>query len=63
MKDVLLTYKIVTLPYPLLLQKSAREALGLSLKNHVVIIDEAHNLMDAIAGIHSQSIYKGSVIS
>lgn len=44
--------EIVTLPYPLLLQKSAREALGLSLKGHVVIIDEAHNLMDAIAGIH-----------
>jgi chromosome transmission fidelity protein 1 len=48
--------KIVTLPYPLLLQKSAREALGLSIKNHVVIIDEAHNLMDAIAGIHSATV-------
>jgi chromosome transmission fidelity protein 1 len=44
------------LPYPLLLQNSAREALGLSLKNHVVIIDEAHNLMDAIAGIYSVSV-------
>jgi chromosome transmission fidelity protein 1 len=48
--------QIVTLPYPLLLQRSAREALGLSLKNHVVIIDEAHNLMDAIAGIYSVSV-------
>jgi chromosome transmission fidelity protein 1 len=46
----------VTLPYPLLLQRSAREALGLSLKDHVVIIDEAHNLMDAIAGIYSVSV-------
>ncbi|KAN0101688.1 DNA repair helicase [Hyaloscypha variabilis] len=44
--------EIVTLPYPLLLQKSARDALGISLKGHVVIIDEAHNLMDAISGIH-----------
>lgn len=44
--------EIVTLPYPLLLQKNAREALDLNLKGHVVIIDEAHNLMDAIAGIH-----------
>lgn len=43
----------MTLPYPLLLQKSAREALTLSVKGHVIIIDEAHNLMDAIAGIHS----------
>jgi chromosome transmission fidelity protein 1 len=45
--------QIVTLPYPLLLQKSAREALNLSLKDHIVIIDEAHNLMDAITGIYS----------
>jgi chromosome transmission fidelity protein 1 len=48
--------QIVTLPYPLLLQKSAREALELSLKGHIIIIDEAHNLMDAIAGIHSISV-------
>jgi chromosome transmission fidelity protein 1 len=51
----------VTLPYPLLLQRSAREALGLSLKDHVVIIDEAHNLMDAIAGIYSISVTFGQV--
>ncbi|KAH7115236.1 helicase C-terminal domain-containing protein [Dendryphion nanum] len=48
--------EIVTLPYPLLLQKSAREALDLSLNGHVVIVDEAHNLMDAIVGIHSLSV-------
>ncbi|CBX94319.1 hypothetical protein IAQ61_006322 [Plenodomus lingam] len=48
--------EMVTLPYPLLLQRAAREALGLSLKGHVVIIDEAHNLMDAISGIYSVSV-------
>lgn len=48
--------EVVTLPYPLLLQKSAREALGISLKGHVVIIDEAHNLMDAISGIHGVEV-------
>jgi len=48
--------EIVTLPYPLLLQKTAREALDISLKGHVVVIDEAHNLMDTISNIHSISI-------
>ncbi|KAF3928382.1 hypothetical protein ABW21_db0208315 [Orbilia brochopaga] len=48
--------EIVTLPYPLLLQKSSREALKISVKGHVIIIDEAHNLMDAVANIHSASI-------
>jgi len=35
--------KLVTLPYNLLLQKSAREALGIKLKDQIVIIDEAHS--------------------
>ncbi|KAH8661551.1 helicase C-terminal domain-containing protein [Tricladium varicosporioides] len=48
--------EMVTLPYPLMLQKSAREALGINLKGHVIIVDEAHNLMDAIAGIHGVEV-------
>lgn len=36
--------ELVTLPYNLLLQKSAREALGIDLKDQIVIIDEAHSL-------------------
>ncbi|EXJ67210.1 uncharacterized protein A1O5_09857 [Cladophialophora psammophila CBS 110553] len=48
--------EVLTLPYPLLLQKSAREALGVSVKENVVIIDEAHNLMDAIADTFSISL-------
>jgi chromosome transmission fidelity protein 1 len=48
--------EILTLPYPLLLQKSARDALGIPIKGHVVIIDEAHNLMDAIAETYSVTI-------
>ncbi|KAL9031211.1 MAG: hypothetical protein Q9196_000747 [Gyalolechia fulgens] len=47
---------LVTLPYQLLLLKSAREALGISLKGHVVIIDEAHNLVDAISSIYSIAV-------
>ncbi|KAI5303577.1 rRNA-processing protein bfr2 [Ascosphaera pollenicola] len=45
--------EIVTLPYPLLLQRSAREALDLQLKDQVIIIDEAHNLIDAISNLFS----------
>ncbi|KAK2839302.1 hypothetical protein FQN49_006272 [Arthroderma sp. PD_2] len=48
--------EVVTLPYPLLLQQSAREALNLSAKKSVIIIDEAHNLVDAIVNIHSVAV-------
>lgn len=48
--------EIITLPYPLLLQKSARDALGIKIEGNVVIIDEAHNIMDAIANVHAAEI-------
>ncbi len=51
----------MTLPYPLMLQKSAREALSLTVKDHIVIIDEAHNLMDAVSGTYSVSITLGQL--
>ncbi len=48
--------EVLTLPYPLLLQKTARDALGISVKDNIVVIDEAHNLMDAIADTLSVSL-------
>ncbi|KAK4124074.1 DNA repair helicase [Parathielavia appendiculata] len=48
--------EVITLPYPLLLQKSAREALGIKLEGNVVIIDEAHNIMDAVANVYAAEI-------
>lgn len=48
--------EVISLPYQLLLQKESRESLGLDLKNSIVIIDEAHNLLDTISSIHSLSI-------
>ncbi|KAI3400090.1 hypothetical protein diail_4628 [Diaporthe ilicicola] len=48
--------EIVALPYPLLLQESAREALGIHLEGNVVVIDEAHNIMDAVANVHAAEI-------
>ncbi|MCJ1475199.1 ATP-dependent DNA helicase chl1 [Lambiella insularis] len=52
----LIDQQLITLPYPMLLQESARDALSISLKGHVVIIDEAHNLMDAISNLHSVTV-------
>ncbi|RYP63853.1 hypothetical protein DL771_009081 [Monosporascus sp. 5C6A] len=48
--------EIITLPYPLLLQKSARDALGIKLEGNVVIVDEAHNIMDAVANVYAAEI-------
>ena len=48
--------EIVSLPYPLLLQKSARDALGIKLDGNIVIVDEAHNIMDAISNVHAAEI-------
>lgn len=50
------TAEIVTLPYPLLLQETAREALGIKLEGNVVIVDEAHNIMDAVANVHAAEL-------
>lgn len=35
--------ELVTLPYNLLLQKTARESLGLNIKDQIIVIDEAHS--------------------
>jgi chromosome transmission fidelity protein 1 len=48
--------EVITLPYPLLLQKNARDALGIKLEGNVVIIDEAHNVMDAVANVYAAEI-------
>ena len=45
--------QIVMLPYQLLLHKRTREQAGIELKNSIVIIDEAHNLLDTISQMHS----------
>ncbi|KAH9300391.1 hypothetical protein KI387_011974 [Taxus chinensis] len=47
---------LVVLPYQSLLLKSARESLGVNLKDNIVIIDEAHNLVDSITNMHNSQI-------
>lgn len=46
----------MTLPYPLLLQRSTRESLGIDITGHIVIIDEAHNIIDAISALYSTTL-------
>lgn len=44
------------LPYQMLLHKKTRIQMDLDIKNSIVIIDEAHNLLDTITSIHSAEI-------
>ncbi|KAJ1900499.1 ATP-dependent DNA helicase chl1 [Kickxella alabastrina] len=53
--------QVVALPYNMLLSQSARESMGVSLKDNVVIIDEAHNLVDTILSIHSVTLDRQTV--
>jgi Rad3-related DNA helicase len=48
--------QLVVLPYNTLLHGPTREAVGVKLKGNVVIIDEAHNLLDTIASVYSVEI-------
>lgn len=48
--------EIVLVPYNTLLHKSTREASGINLKDNVIIIDEAHNLLEALAQMHGSEL-------
>jgi len=48
--------EIVVVPYNTLLSKPAREAVGLSLKKSLVIIDEAHNIPEALRSLSSSKL-------
>ncbi|GFY75105.1 hypothetical protein TNIN_61721 [Trichonephila inaurata madagascariensis] len=48
--------EIVLLPYNVLLHKPTRDAYGIKLKDNVLIIDEAHNLVEAVNNMYSAEI-------
>ncbi|XP_036029593.1 ATP-dependent DNA helicase DDX11 [Onychomys torridus] len=48
--------QLVVLPYPMLLHAATRQAAGIRLQGQVVIIDEAHNLIDTITNIYSAEV-------
>ncbi|CAF0777180.1 unnamed protein product [Adineta steineri] len=53
---------LVVLPYQTLMHKSTREACGIEMRDNIVIIDEAHNLPDAICSMHSNDITGNQLI-
>lgn len=54
--------QLVVLSYSTLLHTHTRESVGVRLHGSVVIIDEAHNLLDTITSVHSVEI-NGSQVS
>ncbi|XBJ16013.1 hypothetical protein VPH35_007747 [Triticum aestivum] len=55
-RDMVRSADLVVLFYQSLLLKSARELLGLNMKNSVVIIDEAHNLADSLTSMYNSKV-------
>lgn len=55
--------QLVTLPYNLLLQRSAREALGIDLKDQIVIVDEGHSELIPCFAARSSFILSGSPLT
>lgn len=53
--------ELVMLPYNLLLQRDAREALQLSLDDSIVLIDEAHNLIDTILSTYTAELTQAQI--
>ncbi|KAF6983076.1 hypothetical protein CFC21_001364 [Triticum aestivum] len=60
-RDMVRSADLVVLPYQSLLLKSARELLGLNLKNSVVIIDEAHNLADSLTSMYNSKLESSQI--
>ncbi|XP_056637298.1 ATP-dependent DNA helicase DDX11 isoform X2 [Diorhabda sublineata] len=48
--------EVVLIPYNTLLHKATREANGIKLENNIVIIDEAHNILEALAQMYNSDL-------
>ncbi|KAJ8313917.1 hypothetical protein KUTeg_008478 [Tegillarca granosa] len=54
--------ELVVLPYNTLLHKGTREACGIKLEGNVVIVDEAHNLLETINNIHTVEVTGAQIL-
>ncbi|KAL5524487.1 CHL1 [Sanghuangporus sanghuang] len=52
-RSAIASAELVTLPYNLLLHEQSRKALDINVQDQIVIIDEAHNLIDALLQLHT----------
>ncbi|KAF1743264.1 hypothetical protein MXB_1319, partial [Myxobolus squamalis] len=48
--------QLVVLPYQCIFSKDSRESLNIDLKNNILIVDEAHNLINSIESSNSVKI-------
>jgi chromosome transmission fidelity protein 1 len=55
-RNVLPICELVLVPYQVLLHKPTREAWGVDLKDNIVVVDEAHNLLQTISAIHATEL-------
>ena len=53
--------QLVVMPYTAMIHKPTRESLGISLKGHVVVFDEAHNIIETINATHSVQVTASQV--
>ncbi len=53
--------QVITIPYNSLIHQQTRESLGIKLEECVVIIDEAHNLVDSVVHTHSFQVTQAQV--
>ncbi|KAI5960651.1 CHL1 [Candida pseudojiufengensis] len=55
-RDSIEATEIVSLPYQLLFQKGSRKVWDLNIKDSIIVIDEAHNIIDIITSLYSVKI-------
>jgi Rad3-related DNA helicase len=48
--------ELILIPYNSLIHKQTREQLGIKLEESIIIIDEAHNLIDSITSINGSKV-------
>lgn len=53
--------QIIAMPYSMLLNQSTRRASGISLKDSIVICDEAHNIIEAVNQVYSHELQLSEV--